>query len=260
MTMIVALAAALRVFSADFCADQYVLALADKGDIAALSPDAEKDFSFMRKRAAGVPQHRAEAEAAIASGADIILRFWGGDARRFERLGLKVVTLDYASDFEGVAADVEKAAVALGEEERGRRIITGMNARLEALKEKGPSGKAALYVTPGGVTAGANTMIDAIFSAAGVSNAAAEAGLSYWPPISAETLVADPPAFIVAGFFSANSERVNHWSAARHPAIRQVLRETPHVFLDTDVLSCPGWYSVEAAEKIRASLNAKATK
>lgn len=246
-------AAGPRVLSADFCADQLVLALADRAQIAALSPDAEKDFSFLRVRAEGLPQTRADAESVMANGADIVLRFWGGDAARLERLGARVVTLDYAADFVGVKRNIETAAAALERESEGALLIQEVNARLDALAARGPSGVTALYVTPGGVTAGRETMIDAILSAAGVGNSAAEEGLSYWPPLSAEAVIADPPAFIVAGFFSSNAERVNHWSAARHPALSEILRGTPGITPPADVLSCPGPQSVDAAELIRAA-------
>lgn len=250
-------AAGLRVFSADFCADQLTLALADPAQIASLSPDAEKDFSFYRARAGGIRKQRADVEAVMAAETDVVLRFWGGDAARLERLGFAVVTLDYASDFDGVKRNVRTAAAAIGREDAGEALVASIDWRLRALKAKGNTGVTALYVTPGGVTAGKETMIDSIFAAAGVDNRAAIAGLSYWPPLSAEAVVADPPAFVVAGFFTSNAERINHWSAARHPALVKILKETPGLAPPADVLSCPGPQSVDAAEMIREAADAR---
>jgi iron complex transport system substrate-binding protein len=244
-------AAPPRVLSADFCADQIVLALADPSQIAALSPDAEKDFSFLRAKAAGLPRARADAESALAARADVILRFWGGDAPRLERLGVTVVTLDYATSFDGVKENIRLAARAIGRVAEGEKLVGDIDARLRALEARGPSGLTALYVTPPGVTAGSQTMIDAIFEAAGVGNEAAGKGYSHWPPLSAEAVVADPPDFIVAGFFSSNAERINHWSGARHPALKRVIKTTPGVAPPADVLACPGPQSVDAAEMIR---------
>lgn len=246
-----ALAAAIRVFSADYCADQIALALADPDQIAALSVDAEKDFSYLRAQAAGLPQARAEAEQIIAHGADVVLRFWGGDAARLERLGVNVVSLDYAADFDAVKTNIMIAADAIGRRERGAALVASVDRRLAALKSRRPLSISALYVTPGGVTAGKGTIIDAIFTAAGVGNVASGKGLSWWPPLSAEALIADPPQFIVTGFFTANSERINHWSMARHKALTGLLDATPRVDLPADVLSCPGWFSLDAAEAIR---------
>ncbi len=239
--------------SADFCADQLVLALADRAEVAALSPDADKDFSFYRARADGLPQARADAESVIASNANVVLRFWGGDAARLERLGVKVVTLDYAADFDGVKRNIETAAAAMGKTPEGAALIADIDRRLGALKARGTAGVTALYVTPGGVTAGNKTMINSIIEAAGLSNKTAAEGLSYWPPLAAESVIANPPAFIIAGFFSSDAERVNHWSAARHPAMTRVLKETPGIAPPADVLACPGPQSVDAAEMIRAS-------
>lgn len=238
--------------STDFCADQLVLALADRDDIVALSPDADNDFSYLREKTGDIPRSRPDPETVKALAPDLVLRFWGGDAARMKRLGVNAVTLNYASDFDGVRENIRAAATALGREARGAALIAEMDARLEALASRGGAHPRALYVTPGGVTAGAETMIDAIFRAAGVVNIAADNGLSYWPPLPAETLVAAPPGFIVTGFFTANSERINHWSAARHPALREIFGRTATVHLPTDILSCPGWYSVDAAEKIAA--------
>ncbi len=252
---LIALAGAVRVFSADYCADQLVLALADREQIAALSVDAVKDFSYMRNSAQGLPRSRAEAEEIVARDVDVVLRFWGGDDARLKRFGAEIVSLDYASDFGGVKENVRMAAAAIGQQARGERLLREIDDRLGALAAKGPSGVSALYVTPGGVTAAKGTMIDAIFAAAGVGNVAAEKGLSYWPALSAEALIADPPAFIATGFFAANSERINHWSAARHPALRRTLAATPRIDLDADILACPGWFSLDAAEAIRRAVD-----
>ncbi|MDZ7626983.1 MAG: ABC transporter substrate-binding protein [Parvularculaceae bacterium] len=254
---IILASAGLRVFSADFCADQLTLALAEPAQIAALSPDADKDFSFHRTRAEGLPRARADAEAVMAAKADVVLRFWGGDAARLDRLGITVVTLDYASDFDGVKRNVRTAAAAIGRDVAGEALIAGLEQRLGALAAMGKAGVTALYVTPGGVTAGKETMIDSILAAAGVENRTAAAGLSYWPPLSAEAIVADPPAFVVAGFFASNAERINHWSAARHPALIRILKDTPGVAPPADVLSCPGPQSVDAAEMIRKAADAR---
>lgn len=242
--------AAPHVLSTDFCADQLVLALADKTDIVALSPDADNDFSYLRRKSKGLRLLRPDTEMIKALAPDIVLRFWGGDAARLKKLGVNVVTLVYASDFDGVRRNIRKAAAALDRKERGEALIADMDARLASLqRRRGPHPK-ALYVTPGGVTAGRHTMVDAIMRAAGVDNIAADEGLSYWPPLPAESLIASPPAMIVGGFFTANSERTNHWSSARHPALRKLFKQTPSVQLSADILSCPGWFSVNAAETI----------
>lgn len=268
MTLVGAIAAALaatsplaapRAASLDYCADQYLLALADDDQIAAASRGADKDYAYLRARGAKVKRVRPDPEEILALEPDIVLRLWGGGANAettFGRFGAKVVTLGFAEDFDGVRANVRIAAAALGQAERGEAIIADMDARLGAL-EKRAVGARALYVTPGGVTAGAHTMIDAIMRAAGLRNIAAEKGASYWPSLPAEALLLDPPDMIVAGFFTSRDERINHWSAARHPALKEMMTSRPSVILDADLVSCAAPSSVAAVEVIVDALGSE---
>ncbi|MHA7871551.1 MAG: ABC transporter substrate-binding protein [Hyphococcus sp.] len=238
--------------SLDYCADQYLLKLADQEQILAVSRGAGRDYSYMREAATPHRQIRASAEEALSLKPDIILRQWGGGARAeesFERFGAKVVSLGYAVNFDDVIDNIRLAADVLDQEARGEAVIRELETKLARLTETNTSIE-ALYVTPGGVTAGAQTMIDAIFNAAGVVNITARNGLAYWSQLPAEELLLDPPQLIVAGFFSAKDEEINYWSAARHPAIADQFRKTPTIDLSADLLSCPAWFSVEAAEAV----------
>jgi len=60
-----------RIVSLDFCADQYVLKLADRENILALSPEAVMAHSYMRTKAEGMPSVRPLAEDAIALQPDL---------------------------------------------------------------------------------------------------------------------------------------------------------------------------------------------
>lgn len=238
-----------RVFSTDYCADQYAIALAVPGDIAALSPESRRDFSYLRKAAASLPQARPTLEAALGRGAEVVLRSWGGDAAAFERAGLLVVTLPSADDFEGVRRNIRSAAAALHAEERGEALVANMNARLKALPPIAGDAPSALYVTPGGVTAGRKTFVDAMFSAAGVKNAAGDQ--DYWPALPLESLVRRPPSFVVAGFFRTDEVGADNWSAARHPAFKAAFDGARLVHLPADVLACPAWFAADGVEAIR---------
>ena len=96
-----------------------------------------------------------------------------------------------------------------------------------------------------------------LFAAAGVGNAAALAGQSYWPALDTEMILRNPPSFHVAGFFNAKSAQYDNWSAARHPALRRLIAETPGVSLPPDLISCPAWFAVDAAELIRAAADGR---
>ncbi|GJL92173.1 ABC transporter substrate-binding protein [Hyphococcus sp.] len=249
-------AAKPRAVSLDYCSDQYLLKLADPEQIAAVSRGAGKDYSYMRAAAADFPKIRATLEEAAPLSPDIILRQWGGGAKAqfaFARFGAEVVALGYPEDFDGVKDNIRLVAKALDQPQRGEALIQEMEERLEALTvitNPAADGVHALYVTPGGVTAGAHTMIDAIIRAAGLKNIAAEAGQVYWPALPAEQLLLDPPEIIVSGFFISRDEDVNYWSASRHPVLERLFAKTPTVHLTADLVSCAAWFSIDAAEMI----------
>ncbi|WP_375202171.1 ABC transporter substrate-binding protein [Hyphococcus sp.] len=240
--------------SLDYCADQYLLKLADPAQIAAVSRGADKDYSYLRNAAATHKKIRPSLEEVAPLEPDLILRQWGGGSaaeRTFSRFGATVVTLGYPEDFDGVKENIRLAANALDQPERGAALIAEMERRLSALNEPAHKKRInALYVTPGGVTAGAHTMIDAMMDAAGVVNLTAQAGQSYWPALPAEAVLMAPPELIVAGFFDSVDEDVNYWSASRHPALRKLFQRTPTVSLGPDVVSCAAWFSVDGAEAI----------
>lgn len=243
-------AAAPRATSLDFCADQFLLALARPSQIAALSRDAARDFSYLRDKAAGHARIRPDAEELARSRPDVAFRFWGGDGRRLARTGVSIVTLDYAADFDGVRDNIRKVAEALHRPLDGEELIASMDERLAALAARPATNRRALYVTPGGVSAGGGTMIDAILRAAGVYNLAAGDGVLGWPALPAERLVQEPPELVIAGFFTSDAERINHWSAARHPALKRLFDDVPTVYLSPDIVACPGWFAIDAAEAI----------
>ena len=68
----------IRVVSLDYCADQFLLKLADPEQILALSPDAGAGFSYLREEAQGSPTVRPRAEDLIALSPDLAIRSYGG--------------------------------------------------------------------------------------------------------------------------------------------------------------------------------------
>ena len=106
---------ALRVLSLDQCADQYVLALGEGHELA-LSPRADDPDSWLRAKASGHRMLRPTLESVVAYGPDVVVRYWGGDARllaQLERQGVTVVTIADAADFASVEQSIAEVAQAL---------------------------------------------------------------------------------------------------------------------------------------------------
>jgi iron complex transport system substrate-binding protein len=241
----------LRVMSLDQCADQYVLALAPDAEVA-LSPRADDPDAWMRDAARGRPRTRPTLESAIAFGPDVVVRYWGGDARllaRLENSGVRVATLTDAQDFKAVEANIDTVSKALGRPERGQALISRMRDRLAVAAPTANARRGeALYLTPGGFTAGAGTLVDAVLRAAGFANAARSSGFA---PVSVERIALSPPTRFVLGFF--DQVRADWRGPGRHPVVRRTSAGRVAAELPGAVLTCPAWFAADAAVMLKAA-------
>ena len=240
----------LRVMALDQCADQYVLALRPDADLA-LSPRADDPDAWLREAAAGRRRVRPTLEAAIAFDPDVVVRYWGGEPRllaRLEAAGTRVVTIEDATDFNGVRADIRAVAQGLGVPERGEALVGRMDGTLRrAAPDPAVPERTALYLTAGGFTAGRGTLVDAILGAAGFNNAAAT---PFFAPVSVERIVLFPPALFVLGFF--DQARGDWRGPGRHPVVQRAAKGHVAARLPAAALTCPAWFAADAAAMLKA--------
>lgn len=246
-----------HVVSLDYCADQYVLGLADPDHVLAVSDHADDRHSYLRAQAQDVPQIRDDAEDVLALDPDLIVRGYdagGRAAAYFERLGLETFELGYASDFDDVEAMIRRTAAALGRPGSGEARISHMSTQL-ARAADGPR-LTALYMTPSGFTAGSGTLMDAFMTAAGFDNVIASEGKSGWVTLPLEQLHAQQPDVILAAFFDGETAPIDSWSASRHAVFRRMMETTPVIYLDAAALSCGAWFMADEALRARQEANA----
>lgn len=239
-----------RIVSLDYCADQFVLKLADRSQIAAVSIDAEKEFSFMRAAAKGVPKARSSVEDVLAKKPDLVVRAYGGGpnaAGALNRAGVPVVQMGYADDFDGVRATIKEMAIAVGHPARGEALIAEMDARLATAAAAGKTTASALYVTPSGVTTGPGSLVHVMIEAAGLENFDTQPG---WRPVPLEQLASAQPDVIVAAFFGHAQVQQDAWSPARHPILARAMEARPTAQLEGAWTACGGWFLVEAVESL----------
>ena len=245
------------VASLDFCADQYVLALADRGDIVGVSPSAESEFSYFAEKASGLPQIRPTAEEVLLLAPDLVVRQWGGGygaGTLLERFGVPVVQVSFAVTLAETRENLLRVGAAMGKLERATALAEAMDARLarvEAAMRKGTTPlPAALYVTPSGTTSGWGTFVHEVLTAAGVANVSADLGNSPWHPINLEALALSPPDIIVAGFFDLRSQRLDNWSLSRHYFLQRQMASLPVTLVPSRQLACAAWFVIDAVEAI----------
>ena len=242
---------ARRIVSLDYCADQYVLGLADRNRILALSPDATESFSYLRAAAAGMPTIRPRAEQVLALRPDLVVRSYGGGPRIravLERAGVPVLEIQYAPDIAAVRATVRHAATGLGVPARGEVLIADMDARLERARESSAR-TAVLYLTPAGVSAGSGTFVHRLIEAAGLGNFDDRSG---WRSIPLERLAYESPdVYAVASFGATNHE--NAWTPFRHPVATERVAAGPTLGIDGATTACGGWFLADAVEALAAA-------
>ena len=241
---------ASRIVSLDYCADQFVLGLADRRHVLALSPDAGKDFSYLRAEAAGLPTVRPRAEDVLALAPDLVVRSYGGGPRApafFERAGVPVLQIDFAPDINAVRDRIRQAAVALGVPERGEALVADMDARLTRTRARSP-GAEALYLAPSGVAAGSGTFVGHLIAEAGLDNFDDGRG---WRSIPLERLAYETPDVYAVPVFDETNDNVV-WTPFRHPVAVRRVRAGPTIPIDGATTSCGGWFLADAVEALAA--------
>lgn len=232
----------LRVMALDQCADQYALALVPDAELL-LSHRADDADSYLKDAAKGHRMVRPSLETAVAERPDVVVRYWGGDARllrRLERDGITVVTIEDSRDFEGIRDNIRRISSALQVNARGDRMIATMDAKLAASANAGQGRKAA-YLTASGFSAGPDTLIDSILRAAGFRNAMTQTG---YQPFGLERALLQPPFAIVRGFFE---QVFADWrGTGRHPALNRLHKEQVVADLPASTLTCPAWFAADA--------------
>jgi iron complex transport system substrate-binding protein len=239
------------VLSLDQCSDQYVLALSPRGAIAGLSTRADDADSRLRASARGLPMRRVDLETALSARPQVVIRYWGGEPRligALESRGVRVVTIGEASDFSDVRENIRRVAAALEQARAGEALVARMDARL-ARSAGAWGGASALYLTPGGVTAGPGTLVDAVLRAAGMRNVEVRPG---YQTISLEQMALAPPRTAVLGFFDTFMLSGDSWGIGRHRILQRVARERGVASLPGSMLGCPDWGAAEAAELLAA--------
>ncbi|MDX3905024.1 MAG: ABC transporter substrate-binding protein [Pigmentiphaga sp.] len=157
-------------------------------------------------------QRTLAAEGVIALAPQVVLagREAGPPAvlRQLEAAGIKVVRVDGAYTFEGVAERIATAAAALGREDGGRALISSLSARWAALRQRmdeqplrGAQGgplRVACLMRHGSTSliAGRDTGADAMLGLVGAVNVFGESFAQY-RPLSAEALVHAAPDAVI---------------------------------------------------------------
>lgn len=249
-----------RVVSLNLCTDQLAVLLLPPDRIAAVSFLArDPELSHVADRAATLPIVHGTAEEILPLRPDLVLAgtfTTRPTVRLLKAKGIPVLELGLASGFDDIRAQTRAVAAALGVPERGEALLAEMDRRLAAAAPAaGDARPRVLTFAPGGFTAGAGTLSDAIMRAAGVANYAAARGLNGYGYLPVEAVAADPPDLLVGG-----REAAGHPSLAgrllSHPALARSIPPAARLRIPGSLSACGGPFTVEAVERLAAARRA----
>lgn len=190
-----------RIVSFNVCADQLAVALADPGQIAALSPyAADPALSVVADKARAFARTGWTAESIVPLAPDLVLVGTSDRAltqRMLRALGFRLTALDLINDIDGALAQIRQVAALLGHPERAAALEADIAAARRRLAQaRRPTTSTALLVGNGGYTVGPASLAGALMAEAGLTPPpGAPSGYGGYVPL--EQLIALRPDYLV---------------------------------------------------------------
>ena len=234
-----------RIVSLNLCADQLLVALADRDQIAGLTRYAsDPDMSAVAAEARRLPVFGGSAEEVMAANPDLVV---GMPARRNPAIavlkGQHYPSLDLksAKTYDEILASIRDVARAVGHPERGEAMIARMNAELAGLP-KVRGGKVAAYYQRRGYLTGTGTLVDDLMTRVGLVNLAGKLGKPSLSQMSLEEMALARPDFIV---MDSATQKVEDQGTEmiHHP----ILQDIPRIAIPQAWTVCGGPAYVKAA-------------
>ncbi|MBL9065525.1 MAG: ABC transporter substrate-binding protein [Sphingopyxis sp.] len=215
-----------RIVSINLCADQLVLALADREQIAGLTKNAtDIEMSGEAAKARGIPLLSNSAEQILAIEPDLIIGMPASRSaalRALPQQDYPLLDLATANTLDEIYTSIRETAAAVGHPERGGALIARMRGELAGLPKPG-KGRVAAYYQRRGYMTGTGTLIDELMGRVGLVNLAGKLGKPPLSQLSLEEMVAAQPDFLIVE--SATDVVIDQGSEMlHHPALSGIPR------------------------------------
>lgn len=245
-----------RVVSLNLCADQYIMALADPGQITALTHNArDPEMSYRARRAQRFPISRGSAEEVLALEPDLII---ASPYQRHDTLALlkgrDVTFLDLppAESWSQIVDQVRQLAKALGHPDRGEALLRRMEAEMVAPIGAPAHRPVVAYYQRRGYMTGTGTLVDEMMQRTGLTNLAAKLGKPALARVSLEEMVAARPDYLIVE--SATEAVADQGTEMLHHA---AIADIPRISLPQALTVCGGPSYPEAIRRLRDQLAAR---
>ncbi|MBL8590622.1 MAG: ABC transporter substrate-binding protein [Methylobacteriaceae bacterium] len=253
-------AAPRRVVSANLCADQLLLALAEPAQIVSLSAlAADPTLSPVADQARAYPLNRGVAEELVRLDADLVLI--GAHDAPFTRalLAEKKLPIYALPPWRSLAegrAQIRDLAERLGQTARGEALISEIDAALA--RARGAAGRPATFLTlhRRGYVPGARTVTTEIAEAAGLRDVSADLGLAAGGFAPLERVIAARPDFLLVSDLDA--EAADQGKALLwHPALAALYPPERRLVSADPLTLCAGPATPRAIDALAAEIRAR---
>jgi iron complex transport system substrate-binding protein len=213
-----------RIMSLNLCADQLLLALLPPERIVSLTwlSRSEGDPALL-PLALRIPVNHGTAEEVLAARPDLVVagRYTTSATRAMlRRVGVPVLEIDPASDWEGIRTVTRTVAAAVGAQARAEELLATMDAELAQLRARRVDAPLRVigWGGSGDDVPGRDTLFNAILEAAGAVNIAAQdVGVRSYD--LEQVLRADADVLMRGAAYSGTPALRN--VAATHPVLRR---------------------------------------
>ncbi|OBS50527.1 hypothetical protein A8B73_21335 [Methylosinus sp. 3S-1] len=242
-----------RIVSLNACADQYLIALADKSQIAALTHfSRDPSLSYYAEAAKDYPVTKGEVEAVLALRPGLVIT---NPYRRADDLALlkgkvEILSLKPANSFAEVVEETRRIAAAIGQSERGEALARAMQTRVAAAGQR-PIGGIAAHYQRGGYLTGPGTLMDDLMSRAGLDNLARRLNGGKIGRLSLEEIIARRPDYLVVS--NAGGEGQDQGELVlEHPALARAVPAARRLHVPAAFTVCGGPSYPDALERLQA--------
>ena len=249
-----------RIVSLNLCTDQMLLALADREQIASLSPLVrDASISFMAEKAAGVPVNDGRAETILFSEADLVLT--GTYTRQnqsalLRRQGLNVLAFGPWTSLAEGREQIRAIAQAVGHPERGEALVKEIDAALERTKAIAKTRSGVLIYDRGGWVLPANSPTSELLVHMGLALHHEALGLPHGGMARLETIVTTPPDFLLVD--EAAGRMIDNGTALFvHPALVRAVPPERRLVLQGKLTICDGPSTPAAIDALASEIRAK---
>ncbi|MDH5738363.1 MAG: ABC transporter substrate-binding protein [Gammaproteobacteria bacterium] len=217
-----------RVVSLNLCTDQLLLLLAEPAQVASLTFLAvDSVSSLMASEAAGYRLNRGRAEEVLELQPDLVLAGPYGareTVHLLQRLGYPVETIDDASTFEEIRANLRRVGDLLGTKEKAMALISAMDKQLDSQPVPGSHDQlVASTFGVNGYVAGKGTLFAAVASAAGFQTLGHRLNFEGYRHVSLEAFLVAGPDVIDPGYAWDDPPALAS-AYLKHPALKSLLR------------------------------------